>query len=140
MLVTLAFLFVGCRAPLSNPEQSPDAQAEIAKSDAILDAQPAVDEQAETETESSRPFRIEDLALDAPLQPVALAIDPTSEESWRDLEYMLQSPLWMQRAYPSDGRYPTPPGRAQQESFVMAFFISAALIATSPWTLERLTK
>lgn len=138
--LVLTLVVAACQGALPNPEQSPAARAEIAKSDAIFDAEPAVDAEPESETESSRPFRIEDLALDEPLQPVALAIDPTSEESWRDLEYMLQSPLWMQRAYPSEGRYPTPPGRAQQESFVMAFFISAALIATSPWTLERLTK
>ena len=140
MLVTIAFVFVGCRAPLPNPEQSPAARAEITKSDAILDAQPAVDAEAETETESSRPFRIEDLALDEPLHPVALAIDPTGESSWSGLDDMSQSPLWMPRAYPSDGRWPTPPGRAQQESFVMSFFISAALVATSPWTLQHWAK
>ncbi len=105
-----------------------------------MDPEPAVDPQPETKTELSRPFRIEDLALDTPLQPLALALDPTGETSWGDLDRMFYSPLWMPRAYPSDGRWPTPPGRAQQESFVMAFFISAALIATSPWTVGRFVK
>lgn len=137
-LAALALGITACRAPLPNPDSSAAVEAETVHRETIVAGEAEFD--AESEEKAARPFRIEDLALDTAVQPVGVGIDPTGESAWSDLDAMFRSPLWMPVAYPSDGRYPTPPGRAQRESIVMSFLISAALIASSPWTLQKWAK